>query len=602
METPKSHVADILPIVLSTLTDLYALLSGFIPMKEKDIQKDAQYLTSRFTQEGLGFFTVVLPRMGEYLDQIIQGKSATVPYGFSTHMDRPNFLKPLWSYLQTSLLREDEESARATAYIVRVARTLLYGFKKLELPFQPSQEAEMLAKFLQIEEEMEEFIPLSTTYIVKDLLNRVLADFDWKPLRPKHGPGAVANGEKGAQKWEFNSYFRSTHAQYPFYDHFWALLSSGIETNGVQRRLELASHAADYRKIIWHDYPTARLLMVPKDSRGPRIIACEPKELMYLQQGVTIRLMDLIEAHPLTSGHVNFADQSINGNLALIGSKSREWATIDLSDASDRVSMSLVRAIFPDSAIDSLEALRSKAVLLPDGKILQLKKHALMGSALCFPVESLVFWSIAMTTLIRKGLSISEARELVYVYGDDIIIPDAYATFVMSDLERYGLKVNRSKSLCGNHGFRESCGVDALNGFIITPLRIRKLPPRSSRDANAIVAYVDYASNDITPCRNLAIEAIVSRVFGELPYSSKPQAFLCYINGYDHRLYDGSRWNSATCTVQRKGYVPQSKGNISKLDSYTGVGHALRWARGHANSRVVDTPSTLIATKWVTIR
>jgi hypothetical protein len=70
--------------------------------------------------------------------------------------------------------------------------------------------------------------------------------------------------------------------------------------------------------------PQARVCLVPKDSRGPRIISCEPAELMFIQQGIMRKLYSHLETHHLTAGQINFTDQSINRNLALLASNAKE--------------------------------------------------------------------------------------------------------------------------------------------------------------------------------------------------------------------------------------------------------------------------------------
>lgn len=612
METLKSQVELMLNVVTATIVDLYALPKMSLLTKKQDYQKEAQYLRTRVMQEGLPFLTTKLPQLGEYLDaRWLKGQDVSPPEGFSLHNGFPSFLRPLWVYLTENLPHggSSEEDRRSYAYTVRIARTLLYGLKKLEVPYTPSQEQERLQNFLGIEQDMDaEFIPQDDTYLIKELLTEVFSDLDLSDLKTKHGPGAVAGGERGNGKWQFNCYFRSTHKRFPLYDWFWRI-NSLTSPGERSHRIELASHAADYRKISWSDTPCARLLLVPKDSRGPRVIACEPKELMYLQQGVCDKLVKRIERHYLTAGHVNFTDQSVNASLALSASRSGDWGTIDLSDASDRVSMSLVRSVFPDWLVDVLDALRSTEVLLPSGIKFPLKKHALMGSALCFPVESILFWAISVVALGRalgytRASDIAKVRDKVYVYGDDIIVPDEHTLSVIRELERYGLKANLSKSLYGSHFFRESCGTDALYGYLITPLRIRRLPPRRPEDTNSIVAYVSYACNNITSNRNTVIREHITRVFDDLPRSPRPQPFLCYVDGTEYNLLDGARWSQDHCTLVRKAYVPLSRGKADTYDGYDGIGNALLLGGTQPVSSVVTSPVTLIvkrtcAINWV---
>jgi hypothetical protein len=90
---------------------------------------------------------------------------------------------------------------------------------------------------------------------------------------------------------------------------------------------------------------------------------------------------------------------------------------------------------------------------------------ATMGSAVCFPIETIVFYSISKAVLQLFGYTGDP-----YVYGDDIIVPTKYAGYVMDVLEAYGFVVNREKSFTNPRlAFRESCGVNGLLGVDVTP-------------------------------------------------------------------------------------------------------------------------------------
>jgi len=59
-----------------------------------------------------------------------------------------------------------------------------------------------------------------------------------------------------------------------------------------------------------------------------------------------------------------------------------------------------------------------------------------MGSATTFPIEAFCFWAIAASCIAEKrGMDLREATALVYVYGDDIIVPTDLAEDVMAALE-----------------------------------------------------------------------------------------------------------------------------------------------------------------------
>jgi hypothetical protein len=186
-------------------------------------------------------------------------------------------------------------------------------------------------------------------------------------------------------------------------------------------------------------------------------------------------LVKAIESNPLTAGHVNFTDQQINRRLALIGSREmNSWVTLDMKEASDRVSLQLVEDLFPATWVRALTAARTTATKLPDGTVVQLKKFAPMGSAVCFPVEALVFWALSVCAVRMQNptLTSRDVRDRIYVYGDDLIVRSEDQAAIRQLLPEFGLLFNEGKC-CVAGSFRESCGCDAFKGVEVTPLRIK---------------------------------------------------------------------------------------------------------------------------------
>jgi hypothetical protein len=231
---------------------------------------------------------------------------------------------------------------------------------------------------------------------------------------------------------------------------------------------------------------------------------------------------------------MNFTDQSVNQSLALNSSLSGEWATLDMKDASDLLSVDLVERIFrlKPGLLDALLGCRSSETELPSGKLMRLKKFAGMGSATCFPIEAFVFWAICASEIaFQLDISLREATSFVYVFGDDIIVPSALAEDVITALEFCGLIVNRSKSYY-NGKFRESCGVDAYLSVDITPLRIKKLFPASLNDGESFVAWCSYANNFAARGYTKLAETIFGRLestFGTIPYGTSTSPYPCRI-------------------------------------------------------------------------
>lgn len=604
---PKSHTLDqVQVLVVETLADAYDALRECDPsiIRKDDFLLDVAYINRRYQAEGVSFLTKSLPRLGDWLDQYVWGiMSMQRVEGFKPYNGLfPQFLRPFWIYLER--LHSMECSATQCS-LYKILRTLLHGLKKLDVPCDPADAAAKISTFIDIEEELLSFnTPMDPSIhraqlLMEDFLSRYNVTCD----RPKHGPGAVAGGERHNEKWNFSILYESVHREFPYWDYIYPVRSAlPRSVSGFSRRtwpLQFAANAGNFRSLKREEAPTARLLLVPKDSRGPRVISCEPKELMYLQQGVSSSLMSYIENHPYTRGHVNFEDQRINGRLALENSRSRERDTIDLSDASDRVSVELVTYLFPREISRKLLALRSTATILPDGRRIPLCKFAPMGSALCFPVESLVFWALAVGTILNSTNDLRLSLDSVHVYGDDIIVAGAYTSLVVKTLEACCLKVNKSKSFTGAHPFRESCGVDAFKGFDVTISRVKNLPPQRSCDGAAITAWLKYAENDqyTMPRRSSYMLGLVERFLGPIPRVPAPQSFLSIVTRDNHwSLKDyNATWDGDSCYWEAKLFCAKTRKIESPIPG---------WARLQRNlvqgvfegspTQVVDKASTQI--------
>jgi hypothetical protein len=146
------------------------------------------------------------------------------------------------------------------------------------------------------------------------------------------------------------------------------------------------------------------LRFVAKNMKTARTICMEPATLMYFQQGVKEQLVKSIESGPL-GRFIRLKDQSFNADLSDFGSRTSEVDTIDLSSASDLLSLDLVKRIFPDDWLSGMLATRSPVVRTSHG-IKTIRKFAPMGSALCFPTQCIVFTAICIYAahLYRKGL------------------------------------------------------------------------------------------------------------------------------------------------------------------------------------------------------
>jgi hypothetical protein len=198
----------------------------------------------------------------------------------------------------------------------------------------------------------------------------------------------------------------------------------------------------------------------------------------------------------LLSPLIGFDDQESNQLLAQKGSLSGDLATLDLSEASDRVVNRYVIDLFSGGKLLSkqIQACRStRADVL--GQVITLTKFASMGSALTFPVEAMYFLALiclGISKELKRPLTRKDIKSLagqVRVFGDDIIVPKEYVDSVISTLEDFSLKVNENKSFwTGN--FRESCGKEYYKGQDVSIVKVRRVLPTSRKDTQELVSAV----------------------------------------------------------------------------------------------------------------
>lgn len=220
----------------------------------------------------------------------------------------------------------------------------------------------------------------------------------------------------------------------------------------------------------------SRLSFVPKTAEISRTIATEPVCNMLLQKGigrVLERRLKQVIGIDLTS------QPDKNRVLARIGSYgNNRFGTIDLSSASDSLSLGLANFMFPSQVMYWLETCRSPVTVLPDGSIVELHMVSSMGNAFTFPLQTLLFASLVYG--VYRVMDISLSRPSIHslgnfaVFGDDIIVMEKAYNLTVRMLSLCGFSVNVDKSF--NDGlFRESCGHDYFCGVNVRGVYIKQL-------------------------------------------------------------------------------------------------------------------------------
>lgn len=201
-----------------------------------------------------------------------------------------------------------------------------------------------------------------------------------------------------------------------------------------------------------------RITTVPKNYKTSRVIAIEPCLNMYLQRGVGKHIR-----RRLKSVGIDLNDQTHNQRAAMDSGN----ATIDFSMASDLVSQGLVNYLLPPSWVELIAAFRSELGVLPSGELIRYNKVSSMGNGFTFELESLIFWALARAVVPK------EEHDRILVYGDDVVVPVAYAEQFIEASKRAGFIPNAEKSFWSGP-FRESCGKHYHGECDVTPFFIRR--------------------------------------------------------------------------------------------------------------------------------
>jgi hypothetical protein len=222
-----------------------------------------------------------------------------------------------------------------------------------------------------------------------------------------------------------------------------------------------------------------RLSFVPKNDKISRCICVEPTLNTYFQLGFAHHL----ERRLRERFGINLRDQQFkNRDLARLGSITDGLVTIDLSSASDSISLKMVRELFPADFVRWLEFMRSPTVEIPKVGTVALHMLSSMGNGYTFPLETMIFAAVVSACANFRGIPLGNAGtgNSWGVFGDDIICPVSLSRDVIHLLDVLGFTVNADKSFVEGP-FRESCGSDFYLGTNIRGVYLKTLDTMPSR-------------------------------------------------------------------------------------------------------------------------
>jgi len=460
---------------------------------------DIKTVHMRFKHEGLSFLAITLADFGKDFERSLD-RGHVAPSAFKSwrterHMCLPRFLRGFTELVfePASGVLLEEPSIDA----IRAIRQLTLMFSKMEVPCSDARNQAAFDDYVQCEKdvreldlsdlsiELEDFKRISNLLFAR-VFNRLNSDIHLGRIVPKHGPGSTADRLIGNQKFKQTEWTARLQEVFPVWEH----LIPNFRFSEDLEQIDILEPGSER---------PARVITVPKTLKTPRIIAMEPTAMQYIQQGIQKPLYKYVERNRLLSRTIGFIDQTPNQRLACQGSRDGSLATLDLSEASDRLSKELVYAMLEQhpELLKGVDACRSRWATVPGyEEPIPLAKFASMGSALCFPFEAMAFLALVFlgierelnTRFTRYEQIIAHSRG-VRVYGDDIIIPTDYVHSVIIALETFGLKVNDAKSFWTGR-FRESCGREYFDGHDVSIVKVRDLFPESRADANRVSSLV----------------------------------------------------------------------------------------------------------------
>jgi hypothetical protein len=585
------------------------------PHLQKDLGRDSSRLLSCVKIRGLSFLMIDLVDFGKHFDICLSKQRLTPshmafqrPYAKGTPIPRLFKGLMLRVFDASGTLRPDcDETA------VACLRQLYYTAKKFRLDSSDKRKEKVLNSFFATDSELRQgsinwdlddpdwtyldSVHLDQIYLtqsssdsllfeednqkiapelaaaicnvqsVADIITSTLGVFHPELWKMKHGPGAVSDAKAGSDKYLFPHWCQKLERVFPIADFGYANFNVW------------ATHAdRDINHVFRHE-PPSKLILVPKVLKAPRLIASEPTSHQWCQQSIKDYITTRVH-NSFIKDFISFRDQIPNQEMAWRGSLDQTLATIDLSEASDRVSCYLVERLFrkETSLIDALQACRTRWVKNPTGygtfEFLKLKKFSTMGSACTFPIQSLVFLSIAIGTVLsarhQKATfrSISSLIGEVRVFGDDIIVPTDCVDRVTDVLTLCGLAVNRLKTF-GDGNFRESCGYDAFKGHEVTPVYVMSVPSRPKPESivGVVATHNNFLARGWYKCADY-LAATVRAVSSQIRNVELGSGdFGLQVIGYVDNTHLPVRWNPHLQRRELRTTLLQSKSPRSRTEA-----------------------------------
>jgi len=537
---------------------------------------DIKTVQGRTKHEGLSFLTITLPTFGkDFQKSLNQGFvddrsfQAFSKWKRSSRSRLPGFLQGFSRLVfdpGTGVLYDEPDIDAILAI-----RQLSLLFSKILLPCSDARVAKAMNDYVVCEQDVRTTDSLLSSEDLSDfkrvsgvlfqsLFSKMDREIYYGNVRPKHGPGSTADKLLGNKKFDQRTWTSRLERLFPFGENIfpsWSYYDQFGDVDILEPGQELP----------------VKVIPVPKTLKTPRIIAIEPTAMQYAQQGVLELFLESLKGFDSLSALLGFDDQQPNQLMAHQGSLNGELATLDLSEASDRVSNQLVREMVSHSPHlrEALDCTRSRKADVPGHGVIRLAKFASMGSALCFPIEAMVFLTMVFVGIERElRTPVSDDMILSYVnkvriYGDDIIVPIDVVHSVVDALELFGARVNVDKSFWIGR-FRESCGKEYYDGHDVSIVKVRRVLPTHRRHVQEVISVVSLRNQLYRAgCWGTTkwLDSFISRIIKYYPLVDESSPVL---GRFSFLGYETQREHPTLHSPLVKGYVVSSRIPRDNLD------------------------------------
>lgn len=523
----KSQLSNFIGLYRGILKDIEV----YHPTLRKDLGRDLLRLKTLASNSGSKVFTLLLPALGKRFDLALETgvldlQNLPLSRRYRNGSKIPRLFRGIWLTLfdDNGCLKHDIDPND-----VLFIRTLLFAMKKYQSECASSATYQAVKEYYDVDESLPppsqiwdgdgsdfgadwnpvltDFIPdkfgldgdssssedwelLCLTQKCADRVATVLGEYIPSASRFRHGPGAVSDlAFRKDFKYSFPGWSPRLQHIFPAAEFAYANLREAVNVDDYESPSIPLTEGASV------------LYAVPKTQKGPRLIAAEPTCHQWCQQSVRAFLSDAI-GRCYIGRSIDFGRQDLSGEAARLASITKESATVDLSSASDRLSCSLVERVFRrnPTILSALVASRTRYLVNRIDKkspsLHKLRKFASMGSALTFPIQSLVFYTLCLSAGLAterpRKWNLPELSRRVRVYGDDLIVPVAWMPMVEKLFKLLLLKINRDKTFSKGN-FRESCGSDCFGGYFVSPGQVRQFYQESS--LTSLQGHVQSANN-----------------------------------------------------------------------------------------------------------